>query len=115
MSNRYISYRDTNYFNSLFCDYIEGADDLTPFYNNKPSLESFNNQILSKKENFKKADRLTLRDVLVKQYSDINISDELKHSINSIADEDTFTVTTGHQLCLFTGPLYFLIQNNFNN
>ena len=69
MSNRYISYRDTNYFNSLFCDYIEGADDLRPFYNNKPSLESFNNQILSKKENFKKADRLTLRDVLVKQYS----------------------------------------------
>ena len=110
MSNRYISYRDTNYFNSLFCDYIEGADDLTPFYNNKPSLESFNNQILSKKENFKKADRLTLRDVLVKQYSDINISDELKHSINSIADEDTFTVTTGHQLCLFTGPLYFLYK-----
>ena len=110
MSNRYISYRDTNYFNSLFCDYIEGADDLRPFYNNKPSLESFKNQILSKKENFKKADRLTLRDVLVKQYSAINVTDEIKQSIDLISEENTFTVTTGHQLCLFTGPLYFLYK-----
>ena len=110
MSNRYISYRDTNYFNSLFCDYIEGSNDLRTFYNNKPNLESFKSQILLKKENFNKSDRLTLKDVLVKQYSDINISDELKQSINSIADEDTFTVTTGHQLCLFTGPLYFLYK-----
>ena len=110
MSNRYISYRDTNYFNSLFCDYIEGADDLRPFYNNKPSLESFKNQILSKKENFKKADRLTLRDVLVKQYSAINVTDEIKQSIDLISAENTFTVTTGHQLCLFTGPLYFLYK-----
>ena len=110
MSNRYISYRDTNYFNSLFCDYIEGSDDLRPFYNNKPSLESFKNQILSKKENFKKADRLTLRDVLVKQYSAINVTDEIKQSIDLISAENTFTVTTGHQLCLFTGPLYFLYK-----
>ena len=110
MSNRYISYRDTNYFNSLFCDYVEGSDDLRSFYNNKPNLESFKSQILLKKENFKESDRLTLRDVLVKQYSDINTSDELKQSINSIADKDTFTVTTGHQLCLFTGPLYFLYK-----
>ena len=110
MSNRYISYRDTNYFNSLFCDYIEGSDDLRPFYNNKPSLESFKNQILSKKENFKKADRLTLRDVLVKQYSAINVTDEIKQSIDLISEENTFTVTTGHQLCLFTGPLYFLYK-----
>ena len=110
MSNRYISYRDTNYFNSLFCDYIEGSDDLRPFYNNKPSLESFKNQILSKKENFKKADRLTLSDVLVKQYSAINVTDEIKQSIDLISAENTFTVTTGHQLCLFTGPLYFLYK-----
>ena len=110
MSNRYISYRDTNYFNSLFCDYIEGSNDLRTFYNNKPNLESFKSQILLKKENFKESDRLTLRDVLVKQYSGINTSDELKQSINSIADKDTFTVTTGHQLCLFTGPLYFLYK-----
>ena len=110
MSNRYISYRDTNYFNSLFCDYIDGSDDLRSFYNNKPNLESFKSQILSKKENLKKADRLILRDVLMKQYSSISDRDEITHSIDLIAEENTFTVTTGHQLCLFTGPLYFLYK-----
>ena len=54
MPNRYISYRDTNYFNSLFCDYIEGSDDLKSFYNNKPTLESFKSQILSKKKILKR-------------------------------------------------------------
>jgi len=109
MSNSYISYRDTNYFNSLFCDYIDGSDDLRSLYNHKPILENFKSQIFSKKENFKKIDRLVLRDVLLKQYSAIK-SDEIKQSIDLIAEENTFTVTTGHQLCLFTGPLYFLYK-----
>ncbi|MDC1493003.1 bacillithiol biosynthesis cysteine-adding enzyme BshC [Flavobacteriaceae bacterium] len=110
MPNTNISYRDTNYFNSLFCDYIEGSDHLSPFYNNKPNIDNFKNQILSKKENFKSNNRLVLRDILLKQYASIGLPDDIKKCINLIADNNTFTVTTGHQLCLFTGPLYFLYK-----
>jgi bacillithiol biosynthesis cysteine-adding enzyme BshC len=31
-------------------------------------------------------------------------------NINALASENTFTITTGHQLNLFTGPLYFLYK-----
>ena len=42
----------------------------------------------------------------------INISKDLKETIDSIENINTFTVTTGHQLSLFTGPLYFLYKMN---
>ena len=31
-------------------------------------------------------------------------------NIESLESTDTFTITTGHQLCIFTGPLYFLYK-----
>ncbi|RYG20080.1 MAG: bacillithiol biosynthesis cysteine-adding enzyme BshC, partial [Chitinophagaceae bacterium] len=34
----------------------------------------------------------------------------VSHNIRSLADENTFTVTTGHQLNLFTGTLYFIYK-----
>ena len=34
----------------------------------------------------------------------------MKNNIQSIAQENTFTVATGHQLCLFIGPLYFIYK-----
>ena len=34
----------------------------------------------------------------------------IQNNIKSLKLEQTFTVTTGHQLCLFTGPLFFLYK-----
>ena len=51
-----------------------------------------------------------LKNILNKQYANINISKDLKQTIDSIENTNTFTVTTGHQLSLFTGPLYFLYK-----
>ena len=48
--------------------------------------------------------------ILSKQNQGINLSKLSNQNILSIKDENTFTVTTGHQLCLITGPLYFFYK-----
>ena len=53
---------------------------------------------------------MTLVDVLKKQNQAINLSDLTQSNIESLESTDTFTITTGHQLCIFTGPLYFLYK-----
>lgn len=54
--------------------------------------------------------RKTLVSVLQKQYSNVETSVLTKQNIDDLALNNTFTVTTGHQLNLFSGPLYFLYK-----
>src|SRR6185369_3716909 len=51
-----------------------------------------------------------LADVLQKQYHDLKPNDLVSQNINLLRDKKTFTVTTGHQLNIFTGPLYFIFK-----
>lgn len=44
------------------------------------------------------------------QYKELNTSDKVVQNINALTLENTFTVSTGHQLCLMTGPLYFIYK-----
>jgi bacillithiol biosynthesis cysteine-adding enzyme BshC len=54
------------------------------------------------------------RDILVqtinKQYLDILPENKVNENINSLLQKNTFTVTTGHQLCIFLGPLYVVYK-----
>ncbi len=54
--------------------------------------------------------RKNLVSVLEKQYANLNVSDLTNVNIKSLSSPKTFTITTGHQLNLFTGPLYFLYK-----
>src|SRR5690606_9786004 len=54
--------------------------------------------------------RYILASVLKKQYAEIETSESTIENIESLKSPKTFTVTTGHQLNLFTGPLYFLYK-----
>ncbi len=38
------------------------------------------------------------------------LNEEKQALINSLAQENTFTVTSGHQICFLTGPLYFVVK-----
>lgn len=99
---------ESNCFSSAFLDYIKENKKLTPFYNLTPSIDSFEQQIKSKQ--FPKERRSTIVNVLKQQYSDLTVSDNTTQNINSIENENTFTVVTGHQLNIFTGPLYFIYK-----
>jgi bacillithiol biosynthesis cysteine-adding enzyme BshC len=109
MPNDCISYQDSGYFTPIIVDYLNRKPELEPLYNRFPTLENFGPQIAEKTMNFK-GDRNVLVSVLKKQYNGIQVSDLTQKHIADLESPTTFTVTTGHQLNLFTGPLYFLYK-----
>lgn len=104
-----VSYRETNQFPKLFLDYVDNDSKLNSFYDHKPNIEAFK-EAISKKSTFNPENRRVLKNHLIDQYSGITISKGLESNIDSLTDKNTFTVTTGHQLNLFTGPLYFIYK-----
>ena len=105
-----IPFKDTGYFSSLICDYLDEREELKQFYDRFPRIENFKDQILTKKESFPTHHREILTRVINNQYQNLNISELTQKNIEDLAKENTFTITTGHQLNLFTGPLYFLYK-----
>src|SRR5690606_16877602 len=105
-----IPYRETGYFSSLICDYLEQRQALSPFYNRYPDLDRFGEQILEKQGNFPPSHRRALVESLQAQYEGFPMGEATQANIRSLSQANTFTVVTGHQLNLFTGPLYFLYK-----
>jgi len=105
-----ISFRDTNYFSSLICDYLDQSQDLQPFYNRFPLLENFEAQIQEKKASHSEDKRTVLVTALKSQYNSVKATEATLNNIEALGETNVFTITTGHQLNLFTGPLYFLYK-----
>ncbi|MCB0460454.1 MAG: bacillithiol biosynthesis BshC, partial [Flavobacteriaceae bacterium] len=105
-----IPFYKTGYFSKLICDYLAKDDKLQPFYNNFPSIEGFKKQLEEKKESFSLESRNVLVNALSDQYKNVEKSEKTSENIEKLKFENTFTVVTGHQLNLFTGPLYFLYK-----
>lgn len=111
-----ISYQKSGYFSKLMLDYLNQEEVLKPLYHRFPVIENFEDQIREKKQVYSHANRKVLNEVLLEQYAHLTPTKSTLANINQLLDENTFTVTTGHQLNLFTGPLYFLykIISTFN-
>ena len=110
MPTECIAFKNTNYFSSLICDYLDEKKELQSFYNNFPKLENFKKQIEEKKVSVNLQSRTILSEALKSQYADTEISSLTLQNIEALKQGNTFTITTGHQLNLFTGPLYFLYK-----
>ncbi len=108
MNVQKISLAETKAFKGLFLDYINQKPGLKPFYGNFPSIEGFAKQLTEKQ--IDQSTRNILAGELLNQYSCISIDEITKKQINLLKDENTFTITTGHQLNIFTGPLYFIYK-----
>ena len=105
-----ISYQNSGYFSSLMNDYLDEKTNLRSLYNRFPKLENFADQIVEKQNNYNNNNRPILVSALQKQYLNTEISVLTKQNIEALALPNSFTVTTGHQLNLFSGPLYFLYK-----
>ncbi|MGL4632700.1 MAG: bacillithiol biosynthesis cysteine-adding enzyme BshC [Leadbetterella sp.] len=92
----------TTNFPKLFLDYIQKSPQLKDFYGEFPDIEGFKNQI----QNRKFSNRETLVNVIKQQYHDI----QNPPNIDVLYSDRCFTVTTGHQLNIFTGPLYVIYK-----
>ena len=103
-----VDYKDTRQFSSLFLDYINGKDQLREFYGERPEVNSFKDQIA--KKSFSPESRKILCQVLEEQYQNLKLSEAARQNLDLLEDSNTFTVTTGHQLNIFTGPLYFIYK-----
>jgi len=112
MKVKNIPFQQTGYFSKTICDYLDKKKTIVPFYNNFPDLKGFKKQIDAKRhsELVSESHRNILVDSLERQYQNMDTSKKTKQNIQSLLKENTFTVTTGHQLNLFTGPLYFLYK-----
>ena len=105
-----VDYQSSGFFSKLIVDYLDQSDTLKSLYNHYPNIENFELQMHEKSINFHASKRQVLCDALRKQYVDLKISDATQDNISSLQNINTFTVTTGHQLNLFTGPLYFIYK-----
>ncbi len=103
-----VNLSDTQQFSSLFLDYLEEKPALKDWYHRPPRLESFREQIEEKQMDA--SQRVLLTEALQKQYSQVKTPEVVTENIKSLQDSRTFTVTTGHQLNIFTGPLYFIYK-----
>jgi bacillithiol biosynthesis cysteine-adding enzyme BshC len=63
-----------------------------------------------KNKNFPIGNREILVNALLNQYQKFEISEATSTNIELLKDSKTFTITTGHQLNLYTGPLYFIYK-----
>ncbi|WP_285010782.1 bacillithiol biosynthesis cysteine-adding enzyme BshC [Pedobacter faecalis] len=107
MQAKYISYQDTGAFSQIVLDYISGEAKLSDFYSFKPDTDGFSHAIRNRRFS---GDRQRLVTVLQNQYIEVQTTALVKDNITLLADERTFTITTGHQLNIFTGPLYFIYK-----
>jgi bacillithiol synthase len=104
----HVAYRHTGYFTPIINDYIDGNTNLLPFFE-YPATHAGIEQALLKRKNFA-TNRILLHQHLQQQYAGINTSQKVKDNINSLLNNNTFTITTAHQPNLFTGYLYFIFK-----
>lgn len=103
----------TNLFSLQQLDLTYNQNRFIPFINTAFSLDAFEDIIEEKKKNYSSDTRFTLVNVLEKQYNEILLKDstsKVVENIRLLKEATTFTITTGHQLAAFTGPLYFIYK-----
>ncbi len=110
MDTAFLPYSETGRFSKLISDYLEENQKLQAFYTAAPTIKTLKKQAQSKAADFSKTHRQTLVKVLRQQYTELPEKEAALHAIAQLEKPTTLTVTTGHQLCLMTGPLYFLYK-----
>ena len=108
MKTEFLALREANNFSPIFFDYLDQKEKVREFYNKTISLENLSRQ--SDENSFSAEKREVLHSALVDQYQQVHKSDKLAENLALLRLDNTFTVTTGHQLNIFTGPLYFVYK-----
>lgn len=102
-----IAFASTHQFPKLFLDYVSGAEHLRSFYAHPPTQAGYAAAAAEMK--YDESIRPVLVEVMREQYRNTEIAID-ESLISQLALPGAMTVCTGHQLCLFTGPLYFIYK-----
>ena len=90
--------------------FISGDKKVLKYINSFYSKENILKHSESRSKNFSKEQRQILVKSLQDQYSKIEISKKTLKNISSLLEPNTFCITTGHQINLFTGPLMVIYK-----
>ncbi len=100
--------KDLKIYKPLVSDYLNQSEVVSKYVSSYPSLESIDSMIETKF--LSSNNRKILSEAFLEMYEGLEMNSSVKENIHLLRDSRTFTVTTGHQLNLFSGPLYFLIK-----
>ena len=106
----YISRKALNLFSNSELDLIYNQEKLKDFISLPFSIENIEKQIELKNASFSSAQRDTLCDVLNREYKNFENNNISLEQIDRLRQSNTYTITTGHQLCLLGGPMYFFLK-----
>lgn len=104
-----VDLKTSGVLNKLVSDYLGHEPFLRSFYSFFPDKKGYEEFI--KTRPYRNFDRKRLAEILTKQSKlSSNTSEKSVANIELLKNDQSYTLTTGHQLCLFTGPLYFLYK-----
>lgn len=110
MSKQIIPRKLTNAFSSFSVSFSEGHQKFQQFLKRpNVTVASLVEQAVEKSRNYSKEKREVLVETLKLQLKDIASEKQLQN-LDKLSDEHTVTITTGHQLTLFGGPMYFVYK-----
>jgi len=106
-----ISLKDSGAYARLALDHMSNANGLREWWDLEPSRSGIL-EAARRKSNFGLGKRKTLVHCLSSQYADagLEMNQLKKNQLDRLKDGNTYTITTGHQLNLATGPLYFIYK-----
>ncbi|MCE3297191.1 MAG: bacillithiol biosynthesis cysteine-adding enzyme BshC [Crocinitomicaceae bacterium] len=100
---------DSKAFSKFSNDFIYQPDIFRDLIHRVSKLEAFEQQITDK-SSFPTEKRAALHQHLTEQYKAVDATENVEKNIALLRDSQTFTVTTGHQLNLLTGPIFFIYK-----
>lgn len=100
----------TDLFTDQQNDLAYNQTELLSFIGQTFSKENFLKQIHEKRKNYTDEIREKLSINLNRKYSSLIKSAKVEKNLEILNFDTTFTITTGHQLSIFTGPVYLIYK-----
>lgn len=95
-------------FSPLVRDYLAHHPDVDALHHGIPHEEALLER--HRQRRIPAAIRSALTEVIRQQYSGLHLPQAVSVNLDLLGEETTTTITTGHQLCLATGPLYVVYK-----
>lgn len=110
MQKRIVSRKASGLFSDLSNQLTTSQEIFSDLITAPFSLSAFENQMQLKDQHFSAIKRKVLVATLQQQYSNFKNADLVMENISKLENSNAYTITTGHQLNLLTGPIYFIYK-----
>lgn len=106
-----VPFEKTDSYDKLIIDYLKKDEFLKKFHDFDDSLEGLKCRFESYEN--PRLDRELLKNTLLNQYAKSgmqNVTEKVMENLQSLSSPKTFTITTGHQLNIFGGPMFVIYK-----